>query len=949
MSDMRSDTMMCDEESAKCDSQGEVTEHSSHGPDESALQNDIRLLDGLLDATILRLEGEAAFRLVEEVRAAAQQLRADPSLDAARQLRDRLTSAGLGELRTLTRAFSLYFDLINLAEQQARLRTLRRRAGQVPARPLAESCERGLMDLKERGLAGEDLAEVLRRTLVLPVFTAHPSEARRRTVLEKLESIAGQLDRLESVQLLEGERAEAIGAIASEIETLWLTDVVRDERPKVLDEVRHGLSLVSGTLFAIVPRVYRDLEAALGRTYPERSWSVPSLLRFGSWIGGDRDGNPHVTADVTRAAVGLHQQTILRHYLKQVTELGRRLSHSAHFLKPGEALLESLARDRELLGDAAQAPREAEPYRRKCRSIAERLRLSLEQSRRCSPDWRRAEPDAAGGVYREPAELAADLNLIADDLRQSRVAHAAGGLLDDLRRQVEVFGFHLLSLDVRQHSSRHTQALDEIFAWAGVCERYAKLSPNERFELLSRELAGRRPLLGAELSFTKPTCEIVETFRTIAAIGEQQCGEAIGSYIISGVSEPAHLLEVLLLAREARLFRPGEDVSRLDVVPLLESLEPLRHAVPMIQRLLSEPTYRRHLELRGNVQEIMLGYSDSNKEAGYLQSHWAIYRAHRDLGDLMRRTGVTMQIFHGRGGVVGRGGGPANQAILAQPHGAVNGRIRITEQGEVIADRYGSPAIATRHLDQVLNAVLLTSFPTQQQIDPAWEWAMDRLAASACAALSRLVYETPDFLRYFEQATPFAEVGQLKIASRPAYRGDTRSIADLRAIPWVFSWMQSRHTLPGWYGFGSAVGDFLLDHGGDIEQLQQMYQRWPLWRTLIDNTQMILAKADLTIARLYADLVDDAALADEIFRRIETEFQTTVDFVCRITGQPRLLDNSPVLHSSIARRNPYVDPLSFVQLALLRRIRSGEEPRGELLTAALESINGIASGLKNTG
>ena len=467
--------------------------------------------------------------------------------------------------------------------------------------------------------------------------------------------------------------------------------------------------------------------------------------------------------------------------------------------------------------------------------------------------------------------------------------------------------------------------------------------------LLEEELTQTRPLLPMHLPFSAETREIVQTFRAIAAILEQQCENAIETYLISGASEPAHLLEVLLLAREARLFRPAEGISRLNIVPVLESIEPLHCAVPLVQRLLSHDVYRRHLELRGDLQEIMLGYSDSGKEAGCLQSSWSIYRAHRDLGELMRRTGVTIQIFHGRGGAIGRGGGPANQAILAQAPGPLNGRIRFTEQGEVIADRYGRPAIAGRHLEQILHAVLLTSFSGDERLDPGWEWALERLATSAGRHYRDLIYETPDFLTYFEQATPFAEISQLKIASRPSFRNNARTIGDLRAIPWVFSWMQSRHTLPGWYGLGSAVNDFLLDHGGDVAQLQEMYERWPYWRTLIDNTQMILSKADLTIARLYADLVDDEAVANEIFRRIETEFHTTVDVICKITGQARLLDNVPVLQRSIERRNPFVDPLSIIQLVVLARLRRGDEPREKLLAAALESVNGIASGLKNTG
>ena len=909
-------------------------------------QNTMCLLDGILDSTMLRLEGEKSFRLMDDVRASCQALRGQPSIEEAHRLRDKLLGLNLDELRTLTRAFSLFFDLNNLAEQQTRVRKLRARAEQLAPLPLPGTFEAALLDLRDRGVTGERVVEALARTMVVPVFTAHPSEARRRTMLEKLDFIANQLDRLEYAKLLPSEKDEALADISAEIETFWLTDTVRDIRPRVIDEIRHGLGLVSETLFEVVPRVYRNLEGALRRTFPELTGEVPSLLRFGTWIGGDRDGNRYVTSEVTRDAVRLHQETILQHYMEQVAELGRRLSHSRHLCEPSEALLVALAQHREQLSGGSE-PATNEPYREICRTIETRLKLTLERAQTAQPDWDRAAPHEAG-VYREPSELRQDLAVIADDLGRPR-GQMASVLVRDLMREVDVFGLHMLTLDVRQHSSRHAAALDEVFRWAGVSDRYLKSTSTERFELLDRELAHNRPLVPAHLPFSPETIEVIQTFRSIAAILEQQCGQAIDSYIISGTTEPAHLLEVLLLAREARLFRPAEGISRLQIVPLLESLEPLSNAVPILQRLLSQPAFRKHLELRGNLQEVMLGYSDSGKEAGCVQSAWSIYKAHRDLGDLMRRTGVTIQTFHGRGGAIGRGGGPANQAILAQAPGPMNSRIRFTEQGEAIADRYGRTAIAARHLEQILNAVLLISFEDQGRLDPSWEWAMERLAQSSCRHFRKLVYETPGFMQYFEQATPFTEISKLKIASRPAFRGVARTINDLRAIPWVFSWIQSRHTLPGWFGLGSAVSDFLLDHGGDMAQLQDMYQRWPFWRTLIDNTQMIMAKADLTIARLYADLVEDQSLADAVFRRIEEEYHMTSDLICKITGQNRLLDNVPMLQSSIERRNPFVDPLSYIQLVLLQRLRRGEEPAAELLTACLESINGIASGLKNTG
>jgi phosphoenolpyruvate carboxylase len=919
-----------------------------------ALSADIRCLGNLLGNVIRRVAGEDAFSLVEEVRAATKELRARPSVAEARRLRDRLGELELPALRTLIRAFSIYFDLINLAEQRARLRALRLRALHASA-PLAESLEAALRQLREGGVSAERVADLLRRALIVPVFTAHPSEARRRTILEKLEAISHQLDRIEHSQLLPRERETALAAIAEEVETFWLSSLVRYERPTVLDEVRQGLEAVGDTLIEVVPRIYRELEAALRRVYPELSEGrVPTLLRFGSWIGGDRDGNPNVTHVVTAEALKRHQAVILQLYLARIDELGRRLSHSDHCVPAAPAFQEALRRDEELLGERALG-QEHEPYRKKCRIIAARLQRTLDHLSMLRPEWTARDCSPPPAVYTSRTELLADLTAIADGLRGAGAATAAAGLIHDLIRLVEVFGLHMLTLDVREHGGRHRRALDEILAWAGVCPRYLKLSANERFDCLAQELQQQRPLIPAHLAFSPETQEVVQTFRTVAALLEQQCPEAVENYIISGATDAAHLLEVLLLAREARLFRPAEGISRLNIVPLFESMEPLRDAASIVQRLLHLPVYRRHLELRGNVQEVMIGYSDSNKETGSLQSAWALYQAERALGDIGRRTGITVQLFHGRGGAIGRGGGPANRAILAQPGGTVEGRLRFTEQGEVIADRYGSPGVAERHLEQIINAVLRTSFAIENDRPrPEWEWLLNRLADRACRHYRALVYDSPEFLTYFTEATPVAEIGQLKIASRPARRAasggaNTPDIEQLRAIPWVFSWMQSRHTLPGWYGIGSAVCEHLTEHPEDREALAVMYEQWPFWRTLIDNVQMILAKADLTIARLYADLVTDQPLAGRIYDRIAEEFQRTVEVIGLITGQATLLEQMPVLKRSIQRRNPYVDPLSFIQLVLVRRLRGEEEPDAELLTGVLESINGIASGLKNTG
>ena len=921
--------------------------------DLESLKSDINLLGEMLSQVVRRIEGEEAYRLEEEIRGLAKRLRAAPSVEEARRLRDRLGRLELASLRTLIRTFSVYFDLINLAEQQARVRALRERAADRAVEgkgvPLAETAAAALRQIRERGIDAAEVAEHLGRALVCLVFTAHPSEARRRTILEKLNAIAHQLNRIEYCDLLPAERDETVAAIAEEVETIWLSEVIRVSRPTVVDEVRQLLGLVEGRLLDVVPRIYRKLEAALRKVYPEQEWHAPSFLRFGSWIGGDRDGHPSVTHRVTAEAIRLQQETILAHYLERVEDLWRRLSHSDRCAKPGPAFRESLARDVALFPEVDPGA-ENEPYRAKCRMISAKLRKTLEYIRSHELDWGDESHRPPEGVYIGGRGLLDDLTRIADELWGNGALASAVGALRDMIRLVEVFGVHMQKLDLRQHSDRHGRALEEILRWAGVCPAYLELSPEGRLELLGRELQSNRPLIPTHLVFSPETVEVVQTFRTAEAILRQQCPEALGTYIISSTTEPAHLLEVLLLAREARLYRPDDGISLIDIVPLFEALQPLREAPALMERLFELPAYRRHLELRGKIQEVMIGYSDSNKESGFLQSAWALYRAQTELAEAGRRAGITLQMCHGRGGAIGRGGGPANHAILAQPRGTVDGRIRMTEQGEVIADRYGHPAIAERHLEQVLNAVLLTSFPAaDDHPDPAWFEALDELAEAARRHYRALVYDTPEFLAYFEQATCIKEIAQYKIGSRPARRSTEASIDQLRAIPWVFSWMQSRHTLPGWYGLGAAVGDFLPHRPDGLAMLQEMYRRWPFWRSLIDNVQMILAKADMTIARLYADLVDDQALAGRIYDRIAAEYRRTVDVICRITGQSELLERSTILRRSFDLRNPYIDPLSFIQLVLLKRLRAGNEPRQELLAGVLESINGIASGLKNTG
>ena len=910
--------------------------------------HDIRMLEDLLRQTIERLAGRTVLERFDSIREAATALRAHGSAADAHYLRDSLDSLDISSLRELIRAFSIYFDLNNLAEQHARIRAIRRRIRAQHPKPMAESVSEAVQQLRARGFPASNLRVHLDQLQIKPVFTAHPSEARRLTILEKIAAISTEIDKLDYQEMLPEEVTAAHDAIRQHIEILWMTEAVRSERPGVIDEVRQGLDMVEGSLFEVVPELYDRMEKSLATIYPEQKWKIPAVLKFGTWIGGDRDGHPDVTAKITHEAIGLHQKSILSHYRTLVLDLGKHLSHSGKRTSLGIAFKNSLKAEAEILGLSGKRL-DREPFRQKCSHIARKLELTLEWLKNIKPRWIDHPSAVPPLIYNRPAQLLADLDQLRSELIDNHAAEAAR-LLGTIMRKVDVFGLHLMTLDIRQHAQRHRQAIAEILAHAGIERDYPQLTTEEKLSVLSDQLAMPRPVIPAHLDYSALTNETIETFRTVSTILEQQCPDAIENYIISGTDDAAHLLEVLLLAREARLFRPAEGISRINIIPLFETLEALRQGREILQRLMDVPTWREHLVLRNDMQEVMIGYSDSNKESGFVQSAWALHEIQRELAIFGRDTGLSVRIFHGRGGAVGRGGGPANHAILAQPPGAVNGSLRITEQGEVIADRYGHKAIAMRHLDQVVNAVLRASMNIDQEtVEPAWEAMMEELADSARTHYRGLVYDDPEFINYFVQATPIHEIAQLRLGSRPARRGSATAIEELRAIPWVFSWMQSRHTLPGWYGLGSALMDASQNNPAALPILQRMYRDWPFFHALIDNAQMILSKADMNIARLYAEMVTEDDLSRRIFGAIQQEHQRTEQGICAITEQKTLLEKMPILRDSIARRNPYVDPLSFIQLVLLRRLRAGTDDKAALLEAVLESINGIASGLKNTG
>ena len=953
--------------------------------DEDALGREVNTLGRLLGDVIREQEGEAGFQLVEEYRAATKALRAGdgwpadfgPAGQALLQRTDQLTPV---QVRLLVRAFTAYFHLVNMAEERHRLRVLRRRESAAGDAPRGESIAEAVAEAAAGGVSAERMRALLAECVVEPVFTAHPTEARRRTVLAKLRRLRRLAEGLDQAGMTGRRLGERHDRMREEIAALWLTEEVHRRAPTVLDEVRNGLYYFEESLWATVPRLYRELERALAERYPEERFDVPAFLRFGSWVGGDRDGNPNVTADITDHTLRLHRETALSLYERELEGLQRHLSLA---VEPGPAegpLFASLARDEAGLPELARSLGDrygAEPYRRKVgfmlarlraarRLNAERLRATVDPGRGEDPElWRgavRLEPPLPGDAttaYGRAADLAADVQVLRDDLRLRGAFRLADGVVADFDRRLQVFGFHLARLDFRQHSSANASAVAEILRRAGVTPDYLALPESERVALLARELTNRRPLVAAHAIWSPETTETLALFATIARAHAELGPEAGDVYIISMTAGVSDVLAPLLFAKEHGLFLPGRERegekarSALQVVPLFETIDDLHRCAGLMRELFALPVYRQHLEAWGRQQQIMLGYSDSNKDGGFVTANWELYCAQQALADACRESQVRLTLFHGRGGAIGRGGGPTSRAIMAQPPGSLNGRLRLTEQGEVTFTRYAHPEIAHRHLEQTIHAVFRASLRHAAAPDegprPEWSRAMADASREGLQAYRRLVHEDPDFIRYFHEATPIDLITELRIGSRPAKRkSGTAGIEDLRAIPWVFSWTQSRHGLPGWYGVGSALRT-LLD--GDGPRLHDMYQHWPFFRSLVDNAQLSLGRSDLAIARLYDGLASPA-LRPRIFNQVAAEWMATERAILRTASQGVLLESSPVLRRSIRLRNPYVDPLSFVQVSLLgrlRRLAAEASEAEELRRLAALSVNGVAAGLQNTG
>jgi phosphoenolpyruvate carboxylase len=892
------------------------------------LRADVRLLGDLLGVTLREQAGDAVFETVEGLRKAAIALRAG-TLDGGREaFAKRFEALDLDRLERVARAFTRYFHLINAAEEQQRIRVLRTR--DRPGEPPEGSIARAVRELHDAGTKPDEIRELLGRLLVMPVLTAHPTEARRRTVLDHLAVVSSGLERLDDPRLGAREHDLVVDDLREAILALHATEDARATRPTPLDEVLSGVHVFERTLLEETPFLYRELEDALARHYPSERFEVGPFLRWGSWIGGDRDGNPNVTAEVTRAALENYRRAALERALHDVTELGSELSVSSRRAAISPDFARSLEDDRARLPEvAARAARihALEPFREKLRYIHARLE---------------ATRDRAAAGYAAPADYLDDLRLLEQALAAAKLERLARGRLRDARRRAEVFGFHLVSLDLRQHSSVHEAAVAELLARGGQ-EGYARLDEPARITLLT-ELLERAFVPAARSGLTPETRDLLATLDVVGRARRDQGAQACERYVVSFTSEPSDLLEVLFLARAAGLA-PDE----LRPVPLLEQLEDLERAEPFARRALALGPLR--VAIRGEL-EVMIGYSDSGKQAGYVSSQVALRRAQQALARVADEEQVTLTVFHGRGGAVGRGGGPAHRAIRAQPARALRGRFRLTEQGETIAARYARPEIARRDLEQMISAVLRAG--ASEEADDAA--LLDQSQRAARAAYDALIAQKERVIHYAIAATPIQEVAELPIASRPASRRSGLQFEALRAIPWVFSWNQSRHGIPGWFGLGSALDAV-------PEKARAAYRSSPFFRALVDNAQLALVRADIDVAAFYARLADPADRS--VFEQIRAEHERTVKAILRTTGESELLASQPAIARAVQLRNPYVDVLSHAQIELLGRLHRGsvhpERRDGEAVAESKDgderrireilyvTINGIAAGLQTAG
>jgi phosphoenolpyruvate carboxylase len=911
------------------------------------LVDDIRLLGRILGDVIREQEGRSAFELVERVRQLSVAYRLKSDAQAGRALDRLLKNLSGDQTVSVIRAFSYFSHLANIAEDRhhVRRRDHHERQGHLQEGSLAMTLERlGAADIR-----AADIAKTLAHAYISPVLTAHPTEVQRKSILDAERTIAELVEQREGPHSAR-ELADNEALIRARVTQLWQTRMLRTAKLTVADEIENALSYYRSTFLRQIPRMYRDLEEALP------GHPIASFFRMGNWIGGDRDGNPFVTAETLQMALARQSETVLRFYLTEAHQLGAELSISAS-LAPITPEMKALAAG----SPDHNAHREDEPYRRALIGMYARLAATLQEFTGTEALRHAVAPQRP---YATAEEFLHDLRIIERSLAAHNALALAAPRLLPLMRAVQVFGFHLATVDLRQSSDKHEAVVAELLKVARIEADYSALSEAARRDLLMRELNDARPLRVRAAAYSEHTVGELAIFEAAVVMLKQYGRDALRHYIISHTEDVSDLLEVMLLLKEVGLLRGTLDdraTSDLIVSPLFETIGDLRNAAPIMRAYYALPGIAGMMKRSGAEQDIMLGYSDSNKDGGSFTSNWELYRAEIDLvqlfGELRAEHGLTLRLFHGRGGTVGRGGGPSYQAILAQPPGTVNGQIRLTEQGEVIASKYAHPEIGRRNLETLVAATLeATLLHPTKSAPKAFLDAAAQISDASFKAYRHLVYETPGFTEYFFSATPIREIAELNIGSRPASRKATRAIEDLRAIPWSFSWGQSRVSLPGWCGFGSAIESFLGKDGAQRKErlalLQKMHKQWPFFRTLLSNLDMVIAKSDLAIAARYVELVEDKKLGKRIFALVKAEWHRTNDALSLITGEKMRLESNPSLARSIEHRFPYLDPLNHLQVELMRRYRQrkeGDPENARVQTGIHISINGVAAGLRNTG
>ncbi len=935
---------------------------SFHAKSDEELRSRVKLLGKLVGNVLLKHESAEVFHAVESLRTGFIQLRKRDSAPRRKALMQLITGLEPPVISQVIRAFTMYFNLVNIAEEDFLHRQRRVSVKQHGHAAWAGSFFHTLQEFKAEGISPEDLQTLFDGLLYKPVFTAHPTESRRRTVMHHQREVFKIIDQLTDPRLSQFERDDLVDRLQLQIETLWLTNEVRGSKPSVADEIKMGLHYFQRSLYAAVKIDYRHLERAVINTYGENEYgnpvvNIPSFIEFGSWIGGDRDGNPFVTPQVTRMALRMQAEEILSEHVRLIYRLAQVLTMSTRWFTPSAEFLSRLSGD-EAMGiesfDQRRDQFEDEIYRRKLYHMHYRLKKNLAVIRN---QMRGMQTPHSGHAYRDVQDYLDDLYSIRDSLTSHGDYAAANGDLKDVIRIAETFGFHLVSLDLRQESAKHTRAVSEILRLSAGID-YDQLDEKQRLALLAEQISTDNKPAFEPGRLDDKNQQVLEVFTTIGDMRAQISQRCIGNYVISMTHSASHIMEVMYLGYVAGLVGRQDDeyFCSLEITPLFETIDDLRHIDSVLDALLQNEVYRQLLAQSGGPQEIMLGYSDSCKDGGIMSAAWGLYQAQQKLIQITDRHAISCRIFHGRGGTITRGGGPTHEAIMSQPPRTVLGQIKFTEQGEVLSHKYGNAETANYELAMGITGLMKASMGALRQDEANYDEfhpVMQQLADFSEHFYRELTDHTDGFFEYFYATTPVNEIGLMNIGSRPSHRSSSdRSKASVRAIPWVFGWSMSRTTMPAWYGVGYAIDQWLDVNPEALQQLREMNRHWPFFAAMISNLQMSLYKSDMRIALDYSKLCADRKLADSIFEMLCQENQRSIDAVLQVAEIKELLANDPVLTLSLSRRDPYLDPLAYLQIDLLHKYRDETQPAADRMqwqAALLSSINGIAAGLRNTG